>query len=66
MEKRDAYSIPEFAQRNGIGRSTVYEEIKSGRLRALKVGNRTIITDEHGAEWRAALPELKTSPDATR
>jgi excisionase family DNA binding protein len=44
-EKR-AYSIPEFCWRYGIGRSTAYKLAKEGRLRLVKVGNRTLILHE--------------------
>ena len=38
------YTIPEFVQVTGLGRSRVYEEIKAGRLRIGKSGRRTLIT----------------------
>ena len=47
-----ASSIPNFSQRNGIGPSTVYKEIRAGRLIARKIGRRTIITDEDERAWR--------------
>ena len=53
---RLAYSVETFATAHEIGRSSAYEEIKSGRLKARKVNRRTIITDEDAAEWRASLP----------
>jgi hypothetical protein len=39
-----AVSITEFCQRYGTGRTKVYEELQSGRLRGRKVGKRTIIS----------------------
>lgn len=50
-----AWSVPQFAEVHGIGRSAVYLEIRSGRLLAAKVGRRTVITAEAAAEWRALL-----------
>ena len=38
-----AIPIPEAARLSGIGRSTIYAEIKSGNLKIRKVGRRTII-----------------------
>ncbi len=61
FEYRDAYSIEEFARWHGIGRTTVYEEIKSGRLIARKVQSRTIITSEDAKVWRRALPKETSS-----
>ena len=52
--KREAFSPDEFATRNSIGRTTVFAEIKSGRLEARKVGNRTIITREAEKAWQKA------------
>ncbi len=41
--ERRGYSVDEIAQIIGCGRVTVYELIKQGRLRRVKVGARTII-----------------------
>jgi excisionase family DNA binding protein len=52
-----AYSIDEFCKRYGIGRTTVYAEIKDKRLKVRKVRRRTIITAEAVDDWLRALPE---------
>jgi len=49
-------SISEFCQRYGPGRTTTYEEIKSGRLRARKIGKRTIIAEDDAEDWLWHLP----------
>jgi hypothetical protein len=54
-----ASSILSFAERNGIGESTVYKEIKAGRLVARKIGRRTIITDDDERIWRNSLPRFQ-------
>jgi excisionase family DNA binding protein len=59
--RQRAMSIAEFCQRYGPGRTTAYEEIKSGRLRARKVGRRTIITDDDAENWLRQLPEIESS-----
>lgn len=41
-----ANAIPEAARRLGISRSAIYELMKEGRLRAFKVGTRTLIAEE--------------------
>jgi excisionase family DNA binding protein len=51
-----AYSISDFCQRYGVGRTTAYEEIKAGRLRAVKVGHRTLITVDDAEAWLKSLP----------
>jgi excisionase family DNA binding protein len=53
-----ATDIAAFGKRHGLSESTIYKEINEGRLRAFKVGRRTIITDDAAAEWRAALPQI--------
>lgn len=58
--KLRARSIDQFCAAFGVGRTTAYEQIKLGRLRALKVGNRTIITDHDAEEWLRSLPQVGT------
>lgn len=37
------YSIAEAVQASSLGRTTIYSHIAAGRLRAVRVGGRTII-----------------------
>jgi excisionase family DNA binding protein len=46
-----AYDIPSFCKSFGIGRSYTYEEIARGRLRATKVGRRTLIAGTDALTW---------------
>jgi excisionase family DNA binding protein len=55
-----AFSIEEFCQRFGIGRTSVYQEIKLGRLRARKIGRRTVILEDDAKDWLRHLPLMKT------
>jgi len=41
-----ATTVPVACQRLGVGRTTIYELIKAGELRTLKIGSRTLIPDE--------------------
>lgn len=52
-----AYDITSFSQAFKIGRTKVYEEIKSGRLKTLKVGRRRIIPIESVNKWVALLTD---------
>ena len=61
-----AFSIPEFCRRYGIGRTNAYQEIAAGRLRAVKVGRRTLIAHDAAELWLAALPELSKRDAASR
>jgi excisionase family DNA binding protein len=58
---RRAFSIREFCVLYSIGRTAVYLEIAAGRLRAVKVGRRTLIKHDDAEAWLAALPEVKKS-----
>jgi excisionase family DNA binding protein len=55
-----AFSIAEFCDRYGIRRTKTYDEIKAGRLRIVKVGRRSLITETDAEAWLAALPSLKS------
>lgn len=56
--RQRALTIKEFTEQYGIGRSSVYEELKAGRLRARKIGKRTIITVDDAEEWLGNLPKM--------
>jgi excisionase family DNA binding protein len=56
-----AMSVPEFCQRYGPGRTTTYQEIQAGRLRARKVGRRTIISQDDAEDWLRRLPAAFSS-----
>ena len=49
---RPAYTADGFCAEFGIGKSKFYEEIRAGRLKAYKVGDRTMIAGEDGLAWR--------------
>jgi excisionase family DNA binding protein len=61
-----AFSIPEFCRRYGIGRTNAYHEIAAGRLRAVKVGRRTLVTADAAEVWLASLPELSRQTAGSR
>jgi excisionase family DNA binding protein len=56
LTDQQAFSPDEVARRNRIGRTTIFKEIKEKRLRAQKVGRRTIITRENEKVWLENLP----------
>jgi hypothetical protein len=58
--KLRARSIDQFCQCFGVGRTKAYEQIGLGRLRARKLGKRTIITDDDAEEWLRNLPQVET------
>jgi excisionase family DNA binding protein len=48
-------SVSEFAAATGIGRTKAYAEIKSGRLKPVKVGKRTIVPVSEAQAWLKRL-----------
>jgi len=56
-----AYTIDLFKTAYSTGRTKIYEEIKSGRLIAHKVGNKTIILEPDAERWARSLPKLSTA-----
>lgn len=50
------YSVPEAVTMTGISRSLLYVEIAAGRLRARKLGRRTVILREDLQAFLKALP----------
>jgi excisionase family DNA binding protein len=52
-----AYRPAQAAQRLGISRSTLYEELRTGRLHARKIGNATVITADEIDRYLATLPQ---------
>ena len=52
-----AYGVEAFGKAHDLGRTTVYEEIKEGRLRTFLVGKRRLISVEAAAEYRRQREE---------
>jgi predicted site-specific integrase-resolvase len=48
-------ALNDFCRRNQIGRSFAYEQIRNGKLTAVKLGSRTYIRYEDEITWRNAL-----------
>jgi hypothetical protein len=45
-------------RRYAVGKTLTYAEIKAGRLRAVKVGFRTLILHDDSEAWVRSLPEV--------
>jgi hypothetical protein len=53
-----AHTISDVEKRACIGRTLIYAEIAAGRLKARKVGRRTVILNADLIAWLKALPAL--------
>jgi hypothetical protein len=56
-------SIDGVAQRNGVCRATIYNEIQRGNLKRTKIGSRSIIQPKHEAEWLDVCAEESSQSD---
>ncbi len=56
--EKTVFSVNEFCQQAGIGRTKLYQEIADGKLIARKCGRRTIIPVSELSKWLESLPEI--------
>lgn len=53
------FSVNDFCEWAGVGRTAVYAELKAGRLIARKFGRRTIIPRSEAERWLDSLPAAR-------
>jgi excisionase family DNA binding protein len=61
MENR-ALSLREFCDRYAICLGTAYNLIRSGKVRAVKLGRRTVLLPSDVEAWEASLPAFHERP----
>jgi len=61
MDIRISYTINEVAEITTLGRPLIYAEIKRGKLRARKVGRRTIVIAHDLREYLNSLPQCSVA-----
>ena len=44
MKERAAYSIRDLMAMTGLSETSVYRQIKAGKLKTIKIGGRTLVT----------------------
>ena len=64
MTERKALTCREACRLTGIGRTKLYDEIREGRLKARKLGSRTLILADDLAAWLQNLPPAHASLQA--
>jgi len=61
---REAFAVREFCARYGICRQTFYDEVHRGRLRAVKLGKKSLVLRADADAWVATMPALDLSATA--
>ncbi len=59
-------TIANWCALSGMGRSTTYEALSAGHLRAVKLGARTLIDVAHGLAWLDSLPPAIIRPHGAK
>jgi len=59
MQNAIVHNIPDACSIACVGRTVLYEAIRSGQLRAVKRGRRTLVLDDDLRQWVQSLPSVK-------
>jgi excisionase family DNA binding protein len=62
MNTQLAYTVTEACIAGRTGRTSLYDEINSGKLRAVKRGRRTLILADDLRRWLEGLPAVEAKP----
>ena len=56
------HGVKDLMARTGLGRTTIYSEIKAGRLQKTKIGRRTVFTNSAVLAWIKQRPNASDLP----
>lgn len=59
MSEKIARTLNETAARLSVSRRSIYREIEAGRLRAVKIGGRTMILAEDEVAYLTSRPQVR-------
>jgi len=59
--ERGALTLAAFGREYHLGQTFIYQLIKDGKLRAVKVGRRTLILKRDAEAWVKSLPEMRAA-----
>ncbi len=65
-ENQILFSLTEVCDLTRLGRTTIYSEINSGRLKIVKVGRRTLISREALRAWHERIEADTPQPEPDR
>jgi len=60
-----AMTVKEWCRKYRLGTAKFYEEVKAGRLRAVKCGVRTLVLNRDSIAWERTLSAISSPQSAT-
>ncbi|MEC7702974.1 MAG: helix-turn-helix domain-containing protein [Pseudomonadota bacterium] len=58
------YSIPDVQEMLGLGQTKIYELMHAGKLKAVKLGRKTLISKSSIDDFVSNLPSFKNNEEA--
>jgi hypothetical protein len=58
LNGRLSLSVAELCAASSVGKSTIYDEIRAGKLIARKIKGRTVVLTHDAQSWLAARPVM--------
>jgi excisionase family DNA binding protein len=65
MPEQIAVSVEEAGKLAGVGRTTIFKELRDGRLKGRKIGRRTVVPIDELNAWLTSLPTSRSIPEET-